>query len=421
MQQARVRLLVAALCAGTYVATLAVMTLGDGTGPDPSAAPATAVQAAAHSDRSRPPGQTSEGITGPSAAKIPRSQRGRVVISGERSWQVAPGVQYRRWNQTNARGKIRAHLITVNPKRDGVTLDYAHNSNVPDRAKLTRLMARDRAVAGTNGGFFDIYDTGAPLGVGRDPQRGMLHGAKYTWNNAFYETQDGKFHIGPRILTAQIDQYPQIEITNVNSPRVRDGKVGIYTAAWGKTFGYRITDGQTKRVRMVVIQDGRVASNRTTLNSDRDIQGLVLIGRGPGADALAQLEVGSIATVQWALPGEPRLAISGERILLRNGKVMVSDNRELHPRTAIGIDRDTGHLLMLVIDGRVSFSRGFTLVEEARLLKKLGAEDGLNFDGGGSSTMAARDRSGKVQVLNTPSDGEQRAIPDGLEVRFRKP
>ena len=410
-----------ALCAGTYVATLAVMTLTDDSGQGPAAPPATVVQAAAHPDRSRPPGQTSEGITGPSAAQIPPNQQGRTVISRVRSWQVAPGVHYRRWSQSNARGKIRAHLITVNPKRDGVTLDYAHNRYVPDRAKLTRLMARDRAVAGTNGGFFDIYDTGAPLGVGRDPQQGMLHGAKYTWNNALYETPDGKFHIGPRMLTAQIDQFPQIEITNVNSPRVRDGKVGIYAPVWGQTFGYRITDGQTKRVRMVVIQDGRVASNRTTLNSDRDIQGLVLIGRGPGAEALAQLKVGSIATVQWALPGEPRLAISGERILLRKGEVMVSDNRELHPRTAVGIDRDTGRLLMLVIDGRASFSRGFTLVEEARMLKQLGAEDALNFDGGGSSTMAARDQRGDVRVLNTPSDGQQRALPDGLEVRYRRP
>jgi hypothetical protein len=249
----------------------------------------------------------------------------------------------------------------------------------------------------------------------------MLHGSKYTWNNAFYQTQDGQYRIGPRILTAQIEQFPQIEITNVNSPRVRDGKVGIYAPAWGRTFGYRITDGQTKRVRMVVIQDGRVASNRTTLNSDREISGLVLIGRGPGADALSQLRVGSIANVDWGLPGEPPMAISGERILLRNGVVTVRDNSELHPRTAIGIDRDTGRLLLLVIDGRARFSRGFTLVELARLFRQLGAEDALNFDGGGSSTMVARDRDGKVGVRNAPSDGRQRAIPEGIAIMYRAP
>jgi hypothetical protein len=419
MQPARVRLALMALCCLAYVGSLAVLTLGDnqgGAGDTP-----VAVQAAANADKTRPPGQTSEGITGPSAKPIPPRERGRTVITGERSWQVAPGVRYRRWNQSNARGRIRAHLLTINTRLAGVTLDYAHNRYVPQRAPLPRLLARDHAVAGINGGFFDIYDTGAPLGIGRDRQQGMLHGAKYTWHNAFYLTQSGDYRIGPRTLTAQIEQFPQIEITNVNSPRVREGAVGIYAPAWGRTFGYRITDGQTKRVRMVVIQDGRVASNTTTLNSDRQIDGLVLIGRGPGADALAQLKVGSIANVQWGLPGEPQMAISGESILLRKGVRRVTDDRELHPRTAIGIDRDTGRLLMLVVDGRQSFSRGLTLVEEASMMKQLGAEDALNFDGGGSSTIVAKDRSGTVRVLNSPSDGRPRSIPDGLAVMYSAP
>ncbi len=420
MQQGRVRYAVMALCCAAYVGALASVTLGDG-GPGSEEETPVAVRAAGEGDPSRPPGQTSEGITGPSAPFVPRSQRARTVISGERSWQVSPGVRYRRWNQTNARGKIRAHLLTVNPSRAGVTIDYAHGRYVPSRAPLTALLARDDAVAGINGGFFDIYDTGAPLGVGRDRQQGMLHGAKYTWHNAFYVTRDGEFRIGPRMMTAQIEQFPQIEITNVDSPRVREGKVGIYAPAWGRTFGYRITDGQRKRVRMVVIQDGRVASNRTTLNSDQQIRGLVLIGRGAGADALSQLRVGSIASVEWRLPGEPQLAISGEKILLRNGVRQVSDDRELHPRTAIGIDRDTGRLLLLVVDGRATFSRGLTLVEEARLLRQLGAEDALNFDGGGSSTMVAANRDGVVGVRNSPSDGQQRKIPDGLAIIYDAP
>jgi len=417
-----VRLSVMALCCAAYVGTLAFMTLGGGGPKDHEKSSPVAVQAAAgERDTSRPPGQTSEGITGPSAPEIPPSQRGRTVVTGERSWQVSPGVRYRRWNQTNARGKIRAHLLTVNPRRAGVSLDYAHARYVPSRAPLTGLLARDHAVAGINGGFFDIYDTGAPLGVGRDRQQGMLHASKYTWHNAFYETSDGEFRIGPRMLTAQIEQFPQIEITNVNSPRVRNGKVGIYAPAWGRTYGYRITDGQKKHVRMVVIQDGRVASNRTTLNSDQQISGLVLIGRGPGADALSQLKVGSIANVGWGLPGDPQMAISGESILLRNGVRQVSNDREMHPRTAIGIDRDTGRLLLLVIDGRQRFSRGYTLVEEARMMKQLGAEDALNFDGGGSSTMAGENHKGRVKVLNAPSDGQQRKIPDGIAVLYSKP
>ena len=94
------------------------------------------------------------------------------------------------------------------------------------------------------------------------------------------------------------------------------------------------------------------------------------------------------------------------------------DDLEMHPRTAIGIDRDTGQVLMLVVDGRQSFSRGYTMVELANLMTTLGAEDALNLDGGGSSTLLALDPNGVLGVRNSPSDGFERHVANGLEVTF---
>ena len=105
-------------------------------------------------------------------------------------------------------------------------------------------------------------------------------------------------------------------------------------------------------------------------------------------------------------------------MLLLHGVRRVVDDRELHPRTAIGIDRDTGQVLMLVVDGRQTFSRGYTMVELANLMTALGAEDALNLDGGGSSTMLALDPTG-LGVLNSPSDGFERSVANGLEVTYR--
>ena len=39
-------------------------------------------------------------------------------------------------------------------------------------------------------------------------------------------------------------------------------------------------------------------------------------------------------------------------MLLLGRKLQVTDDRELHPRTAVGIDRDKGRILLLVVDGR---------------------------------------------------------------------
>ena len=52
------------------------------------------------------------------------------------------------------------------------------------------------------------------------------------------------------------------------------------------------------------------------------------------------------------------MAITGNVFLIRDGDRMAKDDVELHPRTAVGIDRDTGQLLLLVIDGRQDLSRG---------------------------------------------------------------
>jgi hypothetical protein len=329
-------------------------------------------------------------------------------------------VRYRRFEQTDRRGRYRVHVVSADPSVKGVRLDYSSLAKVPRRGPLTKLLRRDDAVAGVNGGFFDIYDTGAPLGVGRDRERGFLHAAKYTWKNAFTTSTSGGLRIGPVTLQAGIVEHPEIEITNVNSPRVREGKVGLYTRDWGTTSGYSITDGQKRHVRVVQVEDGRVVARSTTLNSGEPITGSVLVGRGPGADQLADLPVGSRATVNARIPDRYRVAISGESVLLKNGRVRVRDDVYLHPRTAVGIDRDSGRVLLVAVDGRQDFSRGLTLVELARLMRRLGAEAALNLDGGGSTTIAGlgRDRE-TMRVLNSPSDGSQRSIADGLAVIAR--
>jgi len=169
---------------------------------------------------------------------------------------------------------------------------------------------------------------------------------------------------------------------------------------------------------MVVVDNGRVVANTTDLSSGKQIDGTLMVGRGTGAKQLAQLRVGAQATLQWRLAKNPVFAISGESILLRRGATMVSDDRILHPRTAVGLDRDTGKVMLLVIDGRQPHSRGYTLVELARLMKKLGAESALNMDGGGSTTMAGLTRKKVFRVLNLPSDGVQGEIADGIAVTY---
>ncbi|MBN6055611.1 phosphodiester glycosidase family protein, partial [Nonomuraea sp. RK-328] len=95
--------------------------------------------------------------------------------------------------------------------------------------------------------------------------------------------------------------------------------------------------------------------------------------------------------------------------------VQNSSDPAAHPRTAVGFSADGRKMYLLTVDGRQADSRGVTLNELAAMMAELGAANALNLDGGGSSTMLAREPGqADVQVENSPSDGGERHVPNGL-------
>ena len=370
---------------------------------------------------------SSDGVRGKIAPPI----LGRVsapVDSGWMSYPMAPGLTFTQWDRADARGTIRAYLMTAQLGTPGLSLDYLGAEEVPERDDVLDMVVSDAAIGGINGDFFDISDTGAPLGIGADRDRGLLHGRTSGWNEAFYLDKAGTPQIGDLEVKASVKGHPELKVEYVNSPTVFPERVGVYTPEWGRTAGHRVVDGQKKNVREVMVEKGRVVRNRTKLSNKAKIRGVVLVGRDKMAKRLAKLKVGSKVKVKYKLAGRPPVALTGNRQLVDERIRTVVDDREMHPRTAIGIDRDTNSVLMLVIDGRQTFSRGYTMVELANLMIELGAEDALNLDGGGSSTMVGLRPDGALGVLNSPRDGaanglpgEQRPVPDGLQVTYIPP
>ena len=99
-------------------------------------------------------------------------------------------------------------------------------------------------------------------------------------------------------------------------------------------------------------------------------------------------------------------AVGAGPALVSDGEVHVRTNEEVffgsaipntHPRTAAGI-RGDGTLLLVVVDGRQPVSRGVDLEQLAALMADLGAEEALNLDGGGSSSLYVNGT-----LLNRPS------------------
>ena len=371
---------------------------------------------------------SSDGIRGKIAPQVPLARLTDPVTTNVITYPMAPGLTFTQWDRTDARGTIRAYLMAANLSQPGLTLDYLGTDAVRDRDEVLDMVTTGAAIGGVNGDFFDIADTGAPLGFGVDRELGLLHGREIGWNRAFHLNRAGTPAIGDIAMKAIVKKHPELRVGNVNSATVTEDRVGVYTPAWGRTVGTRVTDGLKSGVREVVLKDGRVIRNRTGLSTDQKIHEVVLIGRGKAAKRLGWLRVGEKVRVALKPKNRVTVALTGNKQLLDERLRTVVDDREMHPRTAIGIDRDTNTVLMLVIDGRQTFSRGYTMVELANLMLELGAEDALNLDGGGSSTMVGLRPDGLLGVLNSPSDGAagglpglQRPVPNGLQVSYLPP
>ena len=117
-------------------------------------------------------------------------------------------------------------------------------------------------------------------------------------------------------------------------------------------------------------------------------------------------------------------AISGERLLVSKGKKVPGlDTQALHPRTAVGVNRNGRWLYLIVVDGRET-SSGATFSQLADLLITYGAYSGMAFDGGGSSTMVIEGTDKLPRVLNTPVDdnipGHERAVANHLGISLKK-
>ena len=198
----------------------------------------------------------------------------------------------------------------------------------------------------------------------------------------------------------------------------------LYTSRFGETTP-RDTSRQTAEAALASIGKRgdtllfvRRGAVSTASGSTIPPDGAVLAAYGAGSrikEVQAMAEGDTVRVVLTTLPRPPRgaaptLLIGGWPRILRDGKNVASEaptvegtisrNAEAkHPRTAIGFSRDSTTLYILTVDGRSAQSVGVTLVELADLMRRIGAWQAMNFDGGGSTTMVVNGA-----LMNKPTD-----------------
>ncbi|MEU6783290.1 phosphodiester glycosidase family protein [Nonomuraea angiospora] len=342
---------------------------------------------------------------------------GQRLETAKRTRPVAPGISLTSFDTYDALGWLRADAVTAD--LGGAKADYLYSGEVSKTEPLSGPAKRAHAVAAVNGDFFDINNSGAAQGIG--VQDGSLVQSPVTGHeNAVAITGDGLGRVLKMYFegTATPAGGSPIALTQFNQI-VKSGGVGLFTPLWGSFNRARAVEGATS-VAEVVLVNGVVSEVRTSAGTGPISAGTtILLGRDAGATALSALKAGDRVDVKYQPKSsdgsQVKAAVGGNWVLVKDGVVQNSTDPAAHPRTAVGFSADGRKMYLLTVDGRQVDSRGVTLNELADMMVDLGAANALNLDGGGSSTMLAREPgAADVQVENSPSDGGERHVPNGL-------
>ncbi|MBB6564982.1 phosphodiester glycosidase family protein [Kribbella sandramycini] len=343
------------------------------------------------------------------------------VETYERSRPVAPGVVAGAVETFDARGWQQGNTLTVDLTK-GARIDYLSAGKVSATKGIDQQANEAGAVAAVNADFFDINNSGAPLGPAvaegqlvksqsEDPYRAV----------AFDQRGAG------RILEVLFDGTAgQFALDRLNSPIIGKDEIGAFTTLWGSYSRASAVSGATKSLEVVITGETVTAINPAPGTGDIPAGTTILVGREAGADDLSTLKVGDRVPVAFkprASDGRPiRTAVGVHALLVDQGKPQPVDDTVYAGRTGLRFSADGKKLIVVSIDSnRVTHSRGATLAEMGKLLAARGAYVGVELDGGGSTTLVSR-RPGaaKVQVDNVPGDGAVRPVPNGLAVMAPK-
>lgn len=352
---------------------------------------------------------------------------GRAIITSSRHEEVAEGISHDAYDRVDEKGTNHIDVLKVQLSRTDVS--YLDSGKVAGVSTLSDMAAKSDVDAAVNGGFFDINNSGAALGNGVSTGHVVTTGNKGDTNTAVI-SKDGIGTLANLILdgTYRVNGGKPVHLNGLNIQSAFDGVTG-YDDRWG---GYPLQRslGDAPGLAVLIGADGSVK------DLDVSVDGPTHIGKGEhillarGKDAatrLQALKVGDRVAVSVGISANAdhiKAAIGGNYALVTHGNPMERPDGSkdamidsLHPRTAIGFSDDGKIMYLVTVDGRSDKSRGMSLPELARLMKELGATEAMNLDGGGSTTMIVRHAGdGSGEVVNVPSDGQERKDGNGLGI-----
>ncbi|WP_261133971.1 phosphodiester glycosidase family protein [Bacillus sp. Marseille-Q3570] len=352
-------------------------------------------------------------------------------------------------------GPWEIDVIEIDPdKFEGELTNALANGEISGKETVSSIAQRKNAIAGINGGYFVVgTNDGVPGDLaGISVTDGKLVSESIGGRTSFLlnenradigetetksvaETLDGKTEVidginrQPGLIRScggngdEPTDKPKHDVTCTDTDEL---------IQYNADFGANTPTG--KGYEVVLNDDGTIVETRDERGGEIPKNSVVLAATGEKAEWLQ-----NASSIGEDLDVGNQLFIDGKRIdtnsgldvvnggprLLENGTNKIQADEEgfhwsddfyyhfglyRHPRTLAGV-KENGNILLVTIDGRnPESSIGVNFYESAELLKSLGAVEGMNLDGGGSSTMVVNGG-----LVNHPSDTSgERAVGDGI-------
>jgi exopolysaccharide biosynthesis protein len=328
--------------------------------------------------------------------------------------QVGPGISLSHQKFLDPSGWYDTQVLTVDLANGAVKSDLLTAPKVAQGEPLTTMANRVGAAAGVNGDFFDIDSTQAS--TGGEVQAGNL--IKSPSYGGWAHVGVSKAGIGQLVdmtlqATATLNgvAQPILTINAANASGVPANSMVAYTSAWGDAIRSRGTAG-VANVAEVLVTDDKVVQVNSTVGKGAIPEGsYYLVGRDTAATAIKALKVGDPVTLSYGLKDaaaqQMQWAIGTNKPLVTNGVALAQGDVSVAPRTAIGFKDGGKTMFLLITDGRqTAAALGTTLKQTADMLVALGADTGLNLDGGGSTTLVHR-----RHLLNRPYSTQDQPAP----------
>lgn len=157
----------------------------------------------------------------------------------------------------------------------------------------------------------------------------------------------------------------------------------------------------------VQISDGIVISENW-----RDYMPMLVFYKTPSSNGGTKAKI--ITSLTKEEVKDVDVASTGFAILMKNGKIVDAGayEKELHPRTAIGLSKDERFLYIVTVDGRQKdWSLGANGADLCAIMYEAGAYNAINMDGGGSTTLCYWSKDENKPVVTSRHAGNaQRTV-----------